>query len=148
MSEIRKPGNCCPPSVVNAIRSIKKTAEGCYWGHSLDSFFSVQPADSEHYSWSDVWTTSTLEKLGVGPFGTEQSGPREPAMRIRRPWPVLKVPRGKDALPSLGIIDPGSDHDDDEEGAGENPLLSPLPHYSHNGNFKQPLVFAKKYLLI
>ncbi|KAJ7983030.1 hypothetical protein DFH06DRAFT_1172208 [Mycena polygramma] len=39
----------------------------------------------------------------------------EPAMRKRKPWPVLKIPRGESALSSLGDADPGSDHELEDE---------------------------------
>ncbi|KAF7331045.1 hypothetical protein MVEN_02444800 [Mycena venus] len=32
-------------------------------------------------------------------------------MRVRKPWPVLNIPRGDHKVPSLGDPDPGSDHE-------------------------------------
>ncbi|KAK7026580.1 hypothetical protein R3P38DRAFT_2942570 [Favolaschia claudopus] len=111
---IRKPGNNCPPSVLNSILRTKRTAEGCAWGHSLDSFFCARPdADSENYAWTDVWTTSVFEELGV----IDPSSSAEPCMRRRKPWPVLKIPRGPDDILSLNDIDPSSysEHNDSED---------------------------------
>ncbi|KAJ7196999.1 hypothetical protein GGX14DRAFT_472515 [Mycena pura] len=113
----RKPGNRCPPRILDAILRTKRTAEGCAWGHTLDNFFCAKPPASasgtagkeEEYSWTDVWTTSVLH----GP-ADEGSISREPAMRARKPWPVLKIPRrGGDSVPALGDVDPGSDHEND-----------------------------------
>ncbi|KAJ7667086.1 hypothetical protein B0H17DRAFT_258578 [Mycena rosella] len=114
MSSIRKPGNCCPPSVVDSILRTKRTAEGCAWGHSLDNFFCAKAKD-EDYPWTDVWTTSVLQELGVD-LGSDDRGPtaREPSMRARKPWPVLKIPQS-DGFPALGDVDPGSDHEDESE---------------------------------
>ncbi|KAJ7499698.1 hypothetical protein FB451DRAFT_43482 [Mycena latifolia] len=111
MSQIRKPGNCCPPSVLDSILRTKRTAEGCAWGHSLDNFFCAK-ANEEDYSWTDVWTTSVLQELGVA---VNREDRREPDMRARKPWPVLKIPRDSDSSPSLGDADPGSDHEDESE---------------------------------
>src|SRR4051812_46097937 len=99
--DIRKPGNCCPSPVLDSILRTKRTAEGCAWGHSLDNFFCAKGSDAEDYAWTDVWTTSVLEELGVMNSSTLQ----EPRMRTRKPWPVLKRPRGTDAFPSLGDPD-------------------------------------------
>ncbi|KAJ6465964.1 hypothetical protein C8R47DRAFT_46337 [Mycena vitilis] len=108
MSEIRKPGNCCPPSVLDSIIRTKKTPEGCAWGHSLDNFFCAK-YDGEEYSWTDVWTTSVLQELGV--MDSSGLASREPAMREKKPWPSLKILQGVGALPALGDADPGSDHE-------------------------------------
>ncbi|KAF8173817.1 hypothetical protein K438DRAFT_1728295 [Mycena galopus ATCC 62051] len=112
-SHIRKPGKCCPPSVLNSILRTKRTAEGCAWGHSLDNFFCAK-ADAENYTWNDVWTTSVLEELGAM-NSSEVLAVREPRMRARKPWPVLRIPRGADTFPSLGDPDPGSDHEPEDE---------------------------------
>ncbi|KAJ7721338.1 hypothetical protein DFH07DRAFT_857864 [Mycena maculata] len=114
-SQIRKPGNRCSRAVLDSIRRTKRTAEGCAWGHSLDSFFCATAADEENYSWTDVWTTSVLEELGV--LNSDgKPAPREPVMRARNPWPVVEIPRDGDSSPSLGDVDPGSDHEDSNEG--------------------------------
>ncbi|KAJ7755180.1 hypothetical protein B0H16DRAFT_1372163 [Mycena metata] len=88
MSHIREPGKSCPPSVLESILRTKRTTEGCAWGDSLDNFFTSKP-DGEDYAWTDVWTTSVLQELGV--MGSDIL--REPEMRVRAPWPVLKFPQ-------------------------------------------------------
>ncbi|KDQ58462.1 hypothetical protein JAAARDRAFT_176423 [Jaapia argillacea MUCL 33604] len=35
----------------------------------------------------------------------------EPLPRVRRPWPILKLPRSIEISPPLGAVDEGSDHD-------------------------------------
>ncbi|KAJ6544243.1 hypothetical protein B0H19DRAFT_1170050 [Mycena capillaripes] len=114
MSQIRKPRRCCPPSVLDSILRTKRTAEGCAWGHSLDNFFCAKANDEEDYSWNDVWTTSVLQELGVMD-SSQGLAFREPTMRARKPWPVLKISRGDNTFPCLGDEDPGSDHEPEED---------------------------------
>ncbi|KAJ7476960.1 hypothetical protein B0H11DRAFT_2031403 [Mycena galericulata] len=120
-SKIRKPGNRCPPAILDSILRTKRTAEGCacQWGHSLDNFFCATTADEENYSWTDVWTTSVtvLEELGLkdSDANLKSGSIREPPMRARQPWPVLEIPRADDSgSPSLADVDLGSDHEDVE----------------------------------
>ncbi|KDQ58457.1 hypothetical protein JAAARDRAFT_193028 [Jaapia argillacea MUCL 33604] len=78
------------------------------WGHSLlDFFWMERKAPSTLIT---AWSRSMIKEYGVDYTEDEFDEP-EPIPRLRRPWPLLKLPRGIKVSPPLGAVDEGSDHD-------------------------------------
>ncbi|KAK7676084.1 hypothetical protein QCA50_020955 [Cerrena zonata] len=96
---------------------------GCMWGHDPSEFCYIRRhPDSNRRT---IWTRSMLQdfnecydrELECKHFSNPDINPKP---RLRRPWPVLKVPKARNGChtkkvsydPPLGHIDEGSDHDD------------------------------------
>jgi hypothetical protein len=138
------------------------TPNGLPWGHSPRDFFRVvlPPSDDQAVTVSKtqnnvIWSRSMIKEAWgedafdyeVSPKGKnkEEGGEREPAPRIRRPWPVLglctrfvhwrNLNMGEEeGKLGLGVIDEGSEHDGKFEtrvDRGDEPLdevdSTPMP---------------------
>ena len=121
-----------------------RTPNGLVWGHALDElgFIAPQPGLSTVAAYS----RSQLKELGELYNDDEFEGPLV-RPRVRRPWPVLKLPKEHPANtnPPLGAIDQGCEEahcqesecrtytvrwdefsDDERTGPGASPTSPPL----------------------
>ncbi|KDQ52257.1 hypothetical protein JAAARDRAFT_198431 [Jaapia argillacea MUCL 33604] len=81
---------------------------GIIWGHSLSDIFWIKRIPEVNCM--TAWSRSMIKAFGENYTEDEFDEP-EHLPRRRRPWPVLKLPKGVKVYPPLGAIDEGSDHD-------------------------------------
>jgi len=126
----------------------KRTPNGAVWGHSLDDLFMIQRIPNVNVV--TCWSRSMIKEYGELPIDDED----EPAPRIRRPYPLLKIDKGVECSESsmYSCFDEGSEHGDpipvedpeDEKPTEEteeemrvdsdSPLREPKQEYIYQGN--------------
>ncbi|KAI0079856.1 hypothetical protein K474DRAFT_1616965 [Panus rudis PR-1116 ss-1] len=94
---------------------------GILWGHDTSEFCFIRRLKGVE-GLITCWSRSQIRDLGENYTQELQEAFFDepdfcPKPRRRRPWPVLKLPRKQAAKcdPPLGLIDEGSDHEDDWE---------------------------------
>ena len=126
----------------------KRTPNGFVWGHSIDDLFMIQRIPNVNVV--TCWSRSMIKEYGELPIEDED----EPAPRIRRPYPLLKIDKDVECPESsvYSYFDEGSEHDDPipvedpedkkpkeetREDMGvdsDSPLLRPRRDYIYQGN--------------
>ncbi|KZT05014.1 uncharacterized protein LAESUDRAFT_727593 [Laetiporus sulphureus 93-53] len=91
-----------------------RTPNGLIWGHTLTDLMWIQRVPGVNVL--TVWSRSMIKEFGENYVEAEFAKP-EPWPRLRRPWPVLKLPVAKKntVFPPLGALDEGSDHEDGKD---------------------------------
>ncbi|KAH9834784.1 uncharacterized protein C8Q71DRAFT_849124 [Rhodofomes roseus] len=89
-----------------------RAPNGLIWGHTCEDLMWIQRIPKVDVL--TVWSRSMIKEFGENYDEAEFDAP-EPRPRVRRPWPVLRLPDTvfDKNVPPVGAYDEGSDHEDD-----------------------------------